>query len=161
MITHDFCKQAFIKFWSPYAPQLHPLPPSKLPQYVLCSCCVSCHTKKVTFFCNYKNRIPASISTWSWDSSITHLTIETLNRKPISVACIIKFHCNLMIQILVPKFLSCRGCDWLMGFSLIKLHGKIKVQIFGEHFELVLWGFLMWVWIPIMWMGLGIRVLVL
>jgi hypothetical protein len=49
----------------------------------------------------------------------------------------------------------------LMGFVLIKLQGKIKVQIFGEHFELVLWGFLMWVWIPIMWMGLGIRVLVL
>ncbi len=98
--------------------------------------------KKVTFFCNYKNRIPASISTRSWDSSIAHLTIESLNPKRISVACIIKFHCNLMIQILVPKFLSCRGCDWLMGFFLIKLHGKIKVQIFGEHFELVLWGFL-------------------
>jgi hypothetical protein len=29
----------------------------------------------------------------------------------------------------------------LMGFFLNKLHGKIKVQIFGDHFELVLWGF--------------------
>jgi hypothetical protein len=89
------------------------------------------------------------------------LTIESLNPKPISVVCIIKFHCNLMIQILVPKFLSCRGCDWLMGFFLIKTAWENQSPKFWWAFWTCIIGFLMWVWIPIMWMGLGIRVLVL